>query len=47
MIKSGERNKLQNQLQKLREEETKFLQVTQPWQDEMADLALKVEAKFA
>ena len=31
--------KLQIQLQKLHEEETKFMWVTQPWQDELADLA--------
>jgi hypothetical protein len=29
------------------EEETKFLQVTQPWQDELVDLALQVETKLA
>ena len=47
MIKSGESKKLQIWLQKLREEETEFLQVTQPWQDDLADLALQVEAKLA
>ena len=31
MIKSGERKKLQIWLQKLWEEETEFLPVTQPW----------------
>ena len=47
MIKLGESKKLQIWLQKLREEETKFLQVTQPWQDKLANLALQVEAKLA
>ena len=47
MIKLGESKKLQIRLQKLREEETEFLQVTQPWQDELVDLALQVEAKLA
>ena len=47
MIKSGESKKLQIRLQKLQEEETEFLQVTQPWKDEMEDLALQVEAKLA
>ena len=46
MIKSGESKRLQIQLQMLWEEETEFLQVTQPWQDEMADLALQVETKL-
>ena len=30
-------------MQKLREEETEFLQVTQPWQDELVGLAMQVE----
>ena len=47
MIKLGESKKLQIQLQKLWEEETEFLQVTQPWQDELADIALQVETKLA
>ena len=47
MIKSSESRKLQIRLQKLWEEETEFLQVTQPWQDKLADLALQVEAKLA
>lgn len=47
MIKSGESKRLQIQLQKLHEEETEFLQVTQPWQDKLADLALQVETKLA
>ena len=47
MIKSGESKKLQIRLQKLWEEETEFLQVTQPWQDELVNLALQVEAKLA
>ena len=47
MIKLGESKKLQIRLQKLREEETEFLQVTQPWQDKLVDLALQVEAKLA
>ena len=47
MIKSGESKKLQIRLWKLREEETEFLQVTHPWQDELVDLALQVEAKLA
>ena len=46
MIKSGESKKLQILLQKLREEETEFLQVTHPWQDELVNLALQVEAKL-
>ena len=46
MIKSGESKKLKIELQKLWDEETKFLQVTQPWQDKMVDLALQVEAKL-
>ena len=47
MIKSGESKKLQIRLQKLREKETEFLQVTHPWQDELADLALQVESNLA
>ena len=47
MIKLGESKKLQIQLQKLREEETKFLQVTHPWKDKLACLALQMEAKLA
>ena len=47
MIKSGESKILQIWLQKLREEETKFLQVTQPWQDELVNLSLQVETKLA
>ena len=46
MIKSDESKKLQIWLQKLWEEETEFLQVTQPWQDALVDLALQVEAKL-
>ena len=46
MIKSGERKRLQIWLQKLQEEETEFLQVSQPWKDELASLALQVEAKL-
>ena len=37
MIKLGESKKLQIWLLKLREEEAEFLQVTQPWQDELAN----------
>ena len=47
MIKSGESKKLQIWLQKLQEEEIEFFQGTQQWQDELADLALQVEAKLA
>ena len=47
IIKSGESKKLQIRLQKLWEEEIEFLQVTQPWHDELVDLALQVEAKLA
>ena len=46
MIKSGKSKRLQIQLQKLQEEEAKFLQVTQAWQDELVDLALQVETKL-
>ena len=46
MVQSGKGKKLQIQLQRLREEEMEFLKVTQPWQDELADLAQKVEAKL-
>jgi hypothetical protein len=31
----------------LQEEETEFLKLTQPWQDELVNLALQVEAKLA
>ena len=34
-------------MQKLHEEETEFMRVTQPWQDELADLAQKFETKPA
>ena len=47
MIKSDESKKFQIQLQKLRKEETKFLQFTQPWQDELVGLTLQVETKIA
>ena len=47
MVQLGKSKKLQIQLQKSHEEETKFLKVTQPWQDELADLAQKVETKLA
>lgn len=46
MIQSGKNKKLQIQLQKLHEEETEFMQVTQPWKDEMVDLAQKLETKL-
>ena len=46
MIQSSKSKKLQIQLQKLHKEETEFMRVTQPWQDELADLALQVEAKL-
>ena len=46
IIKWGESKKLQIRLQKLREEEIEFLQVTQPLQDELADIALQLEAKL-
>ena len=46
MIQSGKSEKLQIQLQKLCEEETEFMQVTQPWQDELANLAHQVETKL-
>lgn len=42
MVQSGKSKKLQIRLQKLREEETEFMQVTQPWQDELMDLVQKV-----
>ena len=38
MVQLGKSKKLQIQLQKLHEEEMEFLKVTQPWQDEIADL---------
>ena len=41
MIKSGESKKLQIRLQKLREEEIEFLQVSQPWQDKLVDKRCK------
>ena len=47
MVQLGKSKKLHIQLQKLHEEETKFMRVTQPWQDELADLAQKVETKLA
>lgn len=47
MIELGERKKLQIWFQKLWEEETEFLQVTQLRQDELEDLAFQVEAKLA
>ena len=47
MIKSGKSKKLQIRLQKLRKEETEFLKVTQPWQDELAELTLQVETNLA
>lgn len=47
MIKSGESKKPQIQLQKLHEQETKFLEVTQPWQDELAKLVQQVETKLS
>ena len=34
MVQSGKSKKLQMQLQRLREDKTKFMKVTQPWQDE-------------
>ena len=46
MVQSGKSKKLQIQLQKLHEEEMEFLKVTQPWQDELEDLAQKVETKL-
>ena len=46
MVQSGKSKKLRIQLQTLREEESKFLKVTQPWQDELADLVQKVENKL-
>ena len=46
MVQTGKRKKLQIQLQRLREDETKFMKVTQPWQDELADLAQKLEMKL-
>ena len=46
MVQSSKSKKLQIQLQKLHEEETEFLKVTQPWQDELVDLVQKVEKKL-
>ena len=46
MVQTGKRKKLQIQLQRLREDETRFIKVTQPWQDELADLAQKLEMKL-
>ena len=46
MVHTGKRKKLQIQLQRLRADETKFIKVTYPWQDELADLALRVEMKI-
>ena len=46
MVQLGKCKKLQIQLQKLCEEETKFMKVTQPWQDELVYLAQKVETKL-
>jgi hypothetical protein len=47
MVHTGKRKKLQIQLQRLRVDEIEFMKVTQPWQDELADLALRVEMKIA
>ena len=38
MVQSGKSKKLQIQLQRLQEDETKFMKVTQKWRDELADL---------
>ena len=39
MVQTGKRKKLQIQLQRLREDETEFMKVTQPWKNKLADLA--------
>ena len=39
MVQSGKSKKLQIQLQSLREDETEFMKVTQPWQDDLENLA--------
>ena len=46
MVHIGKRKKLQIQLQWLQADEMEFMKVTQPWQDELADLALRVEMKI-
>ena len=46
MVQTGKRKKLQIQLQRLREDGVEFMKVTQPWQDELVDLAQKLETKL-
>ena len=47
MVQSGKSKKLQIQLQKLCKEEIEFMRVTQLWQDELVELAQRVETKLA
>ena len=46
MLQIRKRKKQQIQPQRLREDETEFMKVTQPWQDELADLARRLEMKL-
>ena len=47
MVQSWKSKKMQIQLQRLHEDETKFMKVTQPWHDELANIAQKLEPKLA
>ena len=46
MLKMGENNKLQSELQQLRTQEEEYLKTVQPWQKEVSTNALQVNSKL-
>ena len=43
----GENKKLQGELQKLCAREAEYMKIVQPWQDEVLEIALQVDAKIS
>lgn len=46
MLKMGESKRLQTELQQLHTREVEYLKTLQPWQDEVSEIAIKVNAKL-
>ena len=46
MLKMGKNKKLQGELQKLCAREEEYLKIVQPWQEEVSEIALQIDAKI-
>ena len=46
MLKMGESKRLQTELQQLRAKEAEYLQTLQPWQEQVLEITVKVNAKL-